>query len=36
MDVELPGCWWNWLTVLRQVLVFDCHQASRWLMALSL
>jgi hypothetical protein len=36
MDVELPGCWGNLLTVLRQVLAFDCHQASRWLMALSL
>jgi len=36
MDVELADCWWNLLTVLIQVLAFDFHQASRWLMALSL
>ncbi len=32
-DGALPGCWWK---VSRQVLALDCHQASRWLMALSL
>src|SRR5260221_10141902 len=35
-DGALPGCRWTGLTGLRQVLALDCHQASRWLMALSL
>ena len=35
-DGALPGCRWTVLTGLRQVLALDCHQASRWLMALSL